>query len=248
VEQTGCSIVLSTDWRRFREGRLEVKRALSSFGMDFIGCTPLSRSRFVAERPAEILKWIHTYDMRAKKENLEPVTHFVAIDDRDLLTEVGGQYMRGHFVKTKLRIGLNRERAEAAVQALQTAIQTDFSDNMVQHSPNMICGSKPAYASRSWKPPRLSPLASSGKALADQTVGNNDGGAQSLPRLTPSPGAELRVSHQMDSPSPESMAGPSLPKVTGSSNSIALSLIKPAYQTRRATNRDRFQVRGGFTI
>ena len=116
--------------------------------MNFIGCTPPSRSQFAAERPAEILKWLHTYRQRSVKENLIPVTQFIAIDDRELTQELGGRHLQGHFVLTKLRQGLTAERAEYAVRLLNEgdAIPPDFTGEL--HGVDSTCGLTVAHLSQ----------------------------------------------------------------------------------------------------
>jgi len=226
VERTGARIVLSSDWRRMREGRVEVQRQLAVCGLDFIGCTPLSRSRYVAERPAEILKWMHTYHTRAKKEGLEPVTHFVAIDDRDLPTEFGGIHLRQHFCLTKLRIGLTMERVEACVRVLNgPALPPDFMELVAHANPALITGGRPAYSSRNWVPPKLrvpadtahpslhlprliTPSAGPGPAL--QAPGLLCGAGPALPRMGPSspsarPPGSPGVPYVLKRPSPAGM-------------------------------------------
>merc|ERR1719203_1489308 len=44
VETTGCKIVLSSDWRKTVAARTEIRGILRSFGMDYISCTPPSKS------------------------------------------------------------------------------------------------------------------------------------------------------------------------------------------------------------
>ena len=43
VDQTGCSIVLSSDWRRDASARLAVQEALKKQNLDFFSVTPPSR-------------------------------------------------------------------------------------------------------------------------------------------------------------------------------------------------------------
>jgi hypothetical protein len=193
VKKTGAFIILSTDWRRFREGRVEVgvatrldycvahtqcsavlasdacfwfvntqvQRCLKVAGLSFVGCTPPSRNMYAAERPAEILKWLHTYRRRAEEEGLEPVTHFVAIDDRELSQELGGRYLKGHFCLTKLRQGLTAERCDAAVRMLlENPIPPDFTDQiLIGHDRKVITCSRvcPAatFVCQWWRPPLL---------------------------------------------------------------------------------------------
>lgn len=115
---------------------------------------------FSAERPAEILKWLSTYSSMAAKEGFEPVTHFIAIDDRELTQELGGRHLRGHFVLTKLRQGLTTERADVAVKLLnENPIPVDFTDQiLVGNDRKVITCSRacPAatFLGQWWRPPR----------------------------------------------------------------------------------------------
>jgi len=122
VNETGCSIVLSSDWRRSPQGRTAVKQSLKQQQLDFIDYTPLSRSMWVAERPAEIVKWIRKFNANAQKTGTEGVTHFVAIDDRDFFNETGGDQMQGHFCHTLIRTGMTNERVRCAVDCLNTPL------------------------------------------------------------------------------------------------------------------------------
>jgi len=123
VDETGCSIVLSSDWRRSEIGRNAVRQSLQQQQLDFIDYTPLSRSMYVAERPAEIVAWLRKYNDNAQRTGTEGVTHFVAIDDRDFFNETGGEHMQGHFCKTLIRTGMTPERVRFAVNCLNTPLK-----------------------------------------------------------------------------------------------------------------------------
>ena len=118
---TGAKVVLSSDWRRQAPLKQRVRRALQSKGVDYIGCTP-QRSiietvgRFLVEkpcRPLEISLWLAQY----RPGHTPPP--WVAIDDRDLLTEVGGSEMEGHFVQTAFSTGLTSKLAEQIISLLK---------------------------------------------------------------------------------------------------------------------------------
>ena len=83
--------------------------------MDYVACTRPSRSMWCAERPQEIVDWIRDHNRRNGGSRL---TNYVAIDDRVLPNELGGEYMRGHFVQTRMANGLTAERAQEAVRIL----------------------------------------------------------------------------------------------------------------------------------
>ena len=73
-----------------------------------------ARSMWCAERPQEIVDWIRDHNRRNGGSRL---TNYVAIDDRVLPNEQGGEYMRGHFVQTRMATGLSAERAQEAVRS-----------------------------------------------------------------------------------------------------------------------------------
>jgi len=114
AQQAGCDIVLSTDWRRHPAARDEARNVLASLGLKVIGCTP-RLSPFVAQRPTEILQWKRDY---TKRPGVDPITHWIAIDDRCLLEERHGQYLRGHFLHTHPLRGLTEERVQEGMRLL----------------------------------------------------------------------------------------------------------------------------------
>lgn len=114
AQQAGCDIVLSSDWRRHPQARDEARKVLASFGMKVIGCTP-RLSPFVAQRPTEIMQWKRDF---CKRPGVEAITHWIAIDDRALLEERHGQYLRGHFLHTHPLRGLTEERVEEGIRLL----------------------------------------------------------------------------------------------------------------------------------
>jgi len=117
AQKTECDIVLSTDWRRHPSARDEARSVLASLGLRVIGCTP-RLSPFVPQRPTEILQWKRDF---CKRPGIEPVTHWIAIDDRALLEERHGQYLRGHFLQTHPLRGLTEERVEEGMRLLSLA-------------------------------------------------------------------------------------------------------------------------------
>mmetsp|Transcript_8993 Transcript_8993/g.29545 ORF Transcript_8993/g.29545 Transcript_8993/m.29545 type:complete len:290 (+) Transcript_8993:73-942(+) len=127
VKQSGAQIVLSSNWRHTKQARMEVKRVLSRHGIGeaIIGRTPQIGTPWSAARPKEITKWIDDHNARVRAgeapPNLGMVEHFVALDDRPLIQELGGQAMQGHFVQTNFRRGLTKALADAAVRVLNVA-------------------------------------------------------------------------------------------------------------------------------
>jgi hypothetical protein len=104
VEQTGATIVLSTMWRLHAEAREHLSAKLAEHGCPQF----VSRTRDIAQwqRQREILAWVNKH---------RPVT-WVAVDDWPLHETAGcpreSAEMNGHFVQTRPRHGLQRDRAE----------------------------------------------------------------------------------------------------------------------------------------
>jgi len=186
IEATGAKIVLSTDWRRTSEGLREVKRQLNMQGMDYIAKTRPSRSMWCAERAQEIADWIRDHNRRNVGGDM--VTSYVAIDDRVLTGELGGEYMRGHFVQTRMSSGLNQERSQQAINILNghptpndllaTPLDTDYRSTPARpHQPHQ----RPASAS------------TIGRGTGPLPRG---GVASSQTRLTPGRGYPTREAYQ----------------------------------------------------
>ncbi|CAJ1359440.1 unnamed protein product, partial [Effrenium voratum] len=115
VRETGAKIVLSSDWRRHPEARAEAQHTLNSLGLELIGCTPC-KSPYLAQRPTEILEWKRDYMRNPGAEKWE---NWIAIDDRELLSEQNGRFLRGHFVQTHPLRGLTPEAADACIAILK---------------------------------------------------------------------------------------------------------------------------------
>eukprot|EP00976_Prorocentrum_cordatum_P033834 688573-Prorocentrum_minimum.AAC.1 len=123
VDSTNAKIVLSTDWRRTPAARAEVRRILQAHGgMDFIGWTATNTPIAMNHRPIEILNWVRERNKKVKAEGwdeAEMVTNFVAIDDRALLQERGGDRLHGHFVMTHPVRGLTRQACDDVIRLMQ---------------------------------------------------------------------------------------------------------------------------------
>jgi hypothetical protein len=91
----GCTVILSSDWRRYKDARTFAIQILERFGVKIKGHTPIIRGTVV--RPLEIVQWLK----RFAKDKLHA---FVAVDDRSLLLEDGG-----HFLKSGSRDRLGCE-------------------------------------------------------------------------------------------------------------------------------------------
>eukprot|EP00428_Durinskia_dybowskii_P037609 CAMPEP_0170257528 /NCGR_PEP_ID=MMETSP0116_2-20130129/28625_1 /TAXON_ID=400756 /ORGANISM="Durinskia baltica, Strain CSIRO CS-38" /LENGTH=236 /DNA_ID=CAMNT_0010508553 /DNA_START=173 /DNA_END=879 /DNA_ORIENTATION=- len=115
VQRTNAEVVLSSDWRRHPSARDEARRMLGTVGIRIIGSTPCL-SPFVPQRPTEILQWKKEFTKRMGDK--DPVTHWVAIDDRPLLEERHGNFLRGHFVQTHPLRGLTEQAVEDCVRLL----------------------------------------------------------------------------------------------------------------------------------
>ena len=117
---TGAKVVLSSDWRRQRPLKQKVQRALTRLGIGYAGCTSQrkrveQRGNWLVElpcRPLEILDWLHRH--RGGGADCS----WVAIDDRDLLSELGGSGLEGQFVQTYFTSGLTHTLAEQAITIL----------------------------------------------------------------------------------------------------------------------------------
>ena len=112
VEKTGAKIVLSTDWRRDPSLKAIITTALGE-----VGCTVIGATRKGAPlkpiRPQEISGWLDAFVEKGRV-----VSEWVAVDDRELLGEMGGDRLKGHFVNTSFASGLTDRAAERMVAVL----------------------------------------------------------------------------------------------------------------------------------
>ena len=108
--ETGAKVVLSTDWRRQAALKRQVIQALARLDMECVGATPQRATMFQPVRPQEITEWLRCTS--------HSVSTWVAIDDRDLVSEDGGEALRGRFVHTAFASGLTRELADQAITML----------------------------------------------------------------------------------------------------------------------------------
>ena len=92
VNHTGAKIVLSTNWRYYAELKGKLLSVLDSLGLQCIGDTPHYGQDEDFVRPREILAWLKAWDSAPGRPL---VTHFVALDDRDLTKELDGEHLEG---------------------------------------------------------------------------------------------------------------------------------------------------------
>ena len=118
AKATGAKVVLSTDWRRQAQLKRQVVAALKRLDIEVIGATPM-KAMFQPIRPVEILEW-----MSANGSKFE-VTSWVAIDDRDLLNEQGGQGLQGRMVRTHPNSGLTKRLGDMAIEVRARAAARD---------------------------------------------------------------------------------------------------------------------------
>ena len=114
---TDSKVVISSDWRRQTKLKERIEAAIRNLGVDCIGATPeLSgmMDRSMIMRPKEITTWLDAWKVHTS------VSAWVAIDDRDLLTETGGQALHGHFVHTQFGSGLTPDLADLAISLLNS--------------------------------------------------------------------------------------------------------------------------------
>ena len=69
-------------------------------------------------RPQEITSWLHAYHETAGTPERPYVESYVAIDDRPLLAEQGGEQLRGHFVHTRVSVGITDRAAQRMLELL----------------------------------------------------------------------------------------------------------------------------------
>ena len=111
AKATQAKVVLSTDWRRQAQLKRQVIAALKRLDIEVIGATPM-RAMFQPIRPQEITEW-----MSANGQKFG-VDRWVAIDDRDLLNEMGGEGLKGHMVRTHPNTGLTKRLGDVCIEIL----------------------------------------------------------------------------------------------------------------------------------
>ena len=113
VERTGAVVVLSTDWRRDAMLKATITGALETQNIKVIGATRKG-APLQPIRPKEISGWLDSFIADKNRT----VSEWVAVDDRELMAEQGGERLRGHFVNTSFASGLTDKVAERMVAVL----------------------------------------------------------------------------------------------------------------------------------
>jgi hypothetical protein len=110
VEQTGCTIVVSSTWRRYDDLLGLLKKLLRQAEVEIAGCTPCLDRRtaegvyIATERGEEIQAWLD--------EN-PGVDRFVILDDAADMA-----HLVGHLVQTDSSVGLTEELADETIRRL----------------------------------------------------------------------------------------------------------------------------------
>jgi len=151
VEATGAKIVLSTDWRRQAQLKRQVIMACKRCDMEVIGATP-QRSMYTPVRPMEILDWLNAN--RADKQ----IGAWIAIDDRNLVNEIGGRPLNGHFVHTHPSSGLTATKADLAIQLLDADSNNASAAASPSRGGGALEGGAPGSAAEEDGPSKMSQM------------------------------------------------------------------------------------------
>ena len=168
VEETGCRVVLSTDWRRQPHLRTRAEETLSGYGVTCIGATP-QYPMYARVRPKEILAWMAEYN--------GPIAAWCALDDRDLVLEEGGApAFINHFVLTEFATGLTEPLAQRVIDRIGRGDGVSDRSSALSASP----------ADR-WKPQPWPPSASGGVLAASAVFLGAASSGSSAPPETAAP-------------------------------------------------------------
>ena len=129
VQRTNSKVVLSTDWRRHPELKHRLMQVLANHDCQVIGAT-LKGPALEPVRPREITAWLDGYETERHLHASPAVSSWVAVDDRPLLREDGGEALTGHFVQTIFQFGLDDIAAER-----MTAILLEDEKSMATNTP-----------------------------------------------------------------------------------------------------------------
>ena len=129
IENTGAVVVVSSDWRLFPSKFTELCRALKHRNIRVIGKTKPSVTE--GARPLEIIRFLTTFHAKMKRQS-KPfrIMRWLAVDDRQLPTEEGGEYMTPNkFTVTDSNAGLTFNIAMEIINKL----------NRTVHPPAKVC-------------------------------------------------------------------------------------------------------------
>lgn len=129
VQRTNSKVVLSTDWRRHPELKQRLMQVLATHDCQVIGAT-LKGPALEPVRPREITAWLDGYETERHLHASPAVSSWVAVDDRPLLREDGGEALTGHFVQTIFQFGLDDIAAER-----MTAILLEDEKSTAKNTP-----------------------------------------------------------------------------------------------------------------
>lgn len=127
VQYTGAVIVLSSNWRLYKQHRISIMRILNRLGIPIVGQT----ASFQDCRPQEIYHWICEYRPHM----------CIVLDDRDLCNEGGGDRIQNFFLKTHPDVGIDSNTVSNAIRLLnQYKISNICECISIQHTSNSILG------------------------------------------------------------------------------------------------------------
>ncbi|CAJ1387552.1 unnamed protein product [Effrenium voratum] len=112
LDSTGADLVLSTQWRKYRDHRLRLQEALQQSG--------IPAERIVGETPSlcggPYCRAKEIKEFLTARGELE--TRWAAVDDVDLSVQ-DPEFMKGHFVKTDPLRGLTAAKASELQETLK---------------------------------------------------------------------------------------------------------------------------------
>mmetsp|Transcript_32307 Transcript_32307/g.67965 ORF Transcript_32307/g.67965 Transcript_32307/m.67965 type:complete len:572 (+) Transcript_32307:149-1864(+) len=124
VQTTGACVVLTSNWRLFEQLVQELLRVFAEYKIQCIGATPMCGMITELVRPLEIRAWLRGFeaqladDPAEKSAQVSASMQYVAIDDRQLLDEQGGDDLHGKFLLTDPTLGLTESGAAQAIEIL----------------------------------------------------------------------------------------------------------------------------------
>ena len=142
--------MLSTNWRRYASFKRRLLRTLRRARIGCVGSTPLL-DEHLPVRPQEIVRWLRRYGAG--------VDGWVVLDDRDLLSEMGGAKLANCFVKTCPRAGLTASAADEAIRILGGNVdRAKPTHSVTAASPLATATVKVRSKTRACRPPKTPPF------------------------------------------------------------------------------------------